>query len=128
MWTPAKRADATSLTLQCRDKSYTLVNRNYPREEKFQYTVKQCSTTTLEVRFPSFTLVKSYDTFTDFLKDFQYGEREFLPDDFEKEADAMESAGVQSVTVRILADNVASVLQKEGNSLPTLPDRLTYVW
>ena len=123
-----ERADSSSLTLKCQDKTFSLVNRNYPREEKFQYTVKQCGPTVLQVNFPSFTLKKEYDTFTDFLKDFQYGERDFSQDDFENVADKMESAGVHSVTVRILADNVSTVLQKEGNEPPALPDRLTYVW
>ncbi|MBO4300361.1 MAG: hypothetical protein J5861_02035 [Desulfovibrio sp.] len=123
-----ERVDSTTLTLQCQDKTYSLLNRNYPRDEKFQYTVKQCGHTTLEVAFPSFTLTKNYDTFTDFLKDFQYGERDFSQDDFEDEGDKMESAGVNSVTVRILPDNVINVLQKEGNEPPVLPDRITYVW
>ena len=122
-----ERVDATTLTLQCQDKTYTLLNRNYPREEKFQYTVKQCGPTSLEISFPSFTLKKTYGTFTDFLKDFQYGEREFGEEDFDV-SDKMENAGVHSVTVRILPDNVANVLQKEGHEPPSLPDRLTYVW
>ena len=123
-----ERVDATTLTLQCQDKAYTLVNRNYPRDEKFQYTVKQCGPVSLEVSFPSFTLKKGYDTFTAFLKDFQYGERVFSRDDFEGAADKMEAAGVHDVTVRILPDNVAAVLQKEGNEPPALPERITYVW
>ncbi|MCR4666834.1 MAG: hypothetical protein K5657_06020 [Desulfovibrio sp.] len=123
-----ERVDSTRLTLACQDKTFSLLNRNYPREEKFQYTVKQCGAATLEITFPSFVLSRKYDTFTDFLKDFQYGEREFVQDDFEGAADTMESAGVKNVTVRILPDNVSDVLQKEGNQLPTLPDRLTYVW
>ncbi|MBO4336433.1 MAG: hypothetical protein J5846_11495, partial [Desulfovibrio sp.] len=123
-----ERADVTTLSLQCQDKTYTLLNRNYPREEKFQYTVKQCGPTSLEVSFPSFSLKKTYETFTDFLKDFQYGSREFSEDDFDDMRDKMEAAGVHSVNVRILPDNVFSVLQKEGNEPPTLPDRITYVW
>lgn len=123
-----ERADSTTLSLQCQDKTYSLINRNYPRNEKFQYTVKQCGHTTLEIDFPSFTLTRHYDTFTDFLKDFQYGERDFSQDDFEDAADKMEAAGVNSVTVRILPDNVVTLLQKEGNEPPALPDRITYVW
>ncbi|MBE6442273.1 MAG: hypothetical protein E7022_08115 [Desulfovibrio desulfuricans] len=123
-----ERADSTTLTLQCQDKSYTLANRNYPRDERFQYTVKQCGPTTLEVSFPSFTLKRNYATFTEFLRDFQYGERDFTQDDFDDAADKMETAGVNSVTVRILPDNVLTVLQKEGNEPPVLPDRITYVW
>ena len=123
-----ERVDSTTLSLQCQDKTYSLVNRNYPRDEKFQYTVKQCGATTLEIAFPSFTLTRNYDTFTAFLKDFQYGERDFSQDDFGDAADKMETAGVNSVTVRILPDNVVNVLQKEGNEPPALPDRITYVW
>ena len=78
--------------------------------------------------FPSFSLKKTYETFTDFLKDFQYGSREFSEDDFDDMRDKMEAADVHSVNVRILPDNVFSVLQKEGNEPPTLPDRITYVW
>ena len=123
-----ERVDATTLTLQCQDKTYSLVNRNYPRDEKFQYTVKQCGHVSLEVSFPSFSLTKGYDTFTTFLKDFQYGERIFTQDDFEDAVDKMETAGVHDVTVRILPDNVVSVLQKEDNEPPSLPERITYVW
>ncbi|MCR5563593.1 MAG: hypothetical protein K6F46_09585, partial [Desulfovibrio sp.] len=123
-----ERVDSTTLSLQCQDKTYTLINRNYPRDEKFQYTVKQCGPATLEIAFPSFTLKRNYGTFTAFLKDFQYGERDFSQDDFGDAADKMESAGVNSVTVRILPDNVVTVLQKEGNEPPVLPDRITYVW
>ena len=120
--------DSTTLSLQCQAKTYFLVNRNYPRDEKFQYTVKQCGPSTLEIAFPSFTLTKNYDTFTAFLKDFEHGERDFSQDDFGNAADKMETAGVNSVTVRIFPDNVVNVLQKEGNEPPTLPERITYVW
>ena len=123
-----ERVDATTLTLQCEDKVYSLVNRNYPRDEKFQYTVKKCSATTLEIDFPSFTLTRVYETFADFLKEFQYGTRNFSQKDFEDAEGVMETAGVKNVTVRILPDGVSSVLQKEGGTPPTLPDRITYVW
>lgn len=123
-----ERANQTTLSLQCQDKTATLVNRNYPRNEKFQYTVKQCAKTTLAIDFPSFSLTRTYDTFTDFLREFQYGEQDFTADDFANAADAMEASGVKKVTVRILPDNVAQVLEKEGGELPTLPDRITYVW
>ncbi|MBQ7738956.1 MAG: hypothetical protein IJT59_04825 [Desulfovibrionaceae bacterium] len=123
-----ERVDQTTLSLQCQDKTQTLVNRNYPRNENFQYSVKQCEGAELEIAFPSFVLQKKYPNFTEFLRDFQYGEREFTSDDFSGPGDNMEAAGVKKVTVRILPDNVMSVLEKEGGELPTLPDRITYVW
>ncbi len=123
-----ERVDATTLKLQCEDKEYSLVNRNYPRDEKFQYAPKKCGAATLEITFPSFSLIRNYDAFTDFLKEFQYGSRSYSQDDFEDEEGAMQTAGVKSVNVRILPDNVAAVLQKEGSNPPTLPDRITYVW
>ncbi|MBO4792959.1 MAG: hypothetical protein J5556_00105, partial [Deltaproteobacteria bacterium] len=123
-----ERVDSTTLTLQCEDKEYSLVNRNYPRDEKFQYTVKKCGTATLEIDFPSFTLTRVYETFADFLKEFQYGTRNFSQKDFEDAEGVMKAAGVKSVNVRILPDGVSSVLQKEGGTPPTLPDRITYVW
>ena len=123
-----ERVDSTTLTLQCEDKEYSLVNRNYPRDEKFQYTVKKCGAATLEIDFPSFTLTRVYETFADFLKEFQYGTRNFSQKDFEDAEGVMEAAGVKSVNVRILPDGVSSVLQKEGGTPPTLPDRITYVW
>ena len=123
-----ERPDFTEVSLQCQDRETRLVNRNYPRDERFQYTVAQCGRTSLELRFPSFTLRRDYSSFTEFLQDFEYGERIFGPEDFPDEVVKMQEAGVRSITVRILPDNVADVLHRRANQPPALPDRITYAW
>ena len=122
------RPDSTEVTLQCQGRESRLVNRNYPRDEKFQYDENLCGQTMLEMRFPSFTLRKTYASFTEFLQDFAYGERVFTPEDFPDDAADMKDADIREITVRILPDNVADVLRHTENLPPELPDRITYVW
>ena len=122
------RPDSTELTLQCQGRENRLVNRNYPRNEKFQYSAEECGAVSLELRFPAFTLTRSYASFTEFLRDFAYGERVFGPEDFPDEAEDMKNANLRQITVRILPDNVADVLRHTDNLPPELPDRITYVW
>lgn len=122
------RPDSTELTLLCQGRENRLVNRNYPRNEKFQYSSEECGAVSLELRFPAFTLTRSYASFTEFLRDFAYGERVFGPEDFPDEAEDMKNANLRQITVRILPDNVADVLRHTDNLPPELPDRITYVW
>ena len=121
------RPDATELSMQCQDRKPTLLNRNYPHEARFQYDA-DCGPTELSIRFPSLTLERRYRDFTEFLQEFQYGERVFTPADFPEASERIAAAGIRTITVRILPDNVAGLLRRAGTDMPPLPDRITYTW
>ncbi len=123
-----QRPDATTVSLQCPGKKMQLTNRNYPQEQLFEYSVAQCGETRLNIVFPSFTLSRSYAGFDAFLEEFQYGERQFTAADFPDQAEKLAAASIETITVRLLPDNIADVLERKNNTAPTLQDRITYVW
>ncbi|MDR2162162.1 MAG: hypothetical protein LBO77_08520 [Desulfovibrio sp.] len=121
-----EKPDTTTLTLLCRDKTYRLVNRNYPHNERFTYRKGECSKADLTVSFPSFALRREYPDFPSFLEEFQYGERIFLPADAPEAAENMAARKVQFIRVRLLPDNVAGILRERADGLLTAPERITY--
>lgn len=123
-----ERPDATVVTLQCTGKSTQLVNRNYPHDQTFEYDVEACGEAVLAVDFPSVKLQRRYANFADLLEEFQYGERNFGRDAFPESADKLASLLINDITVRLLPDNVADVLSRKNNRIPSLQDRITYVW
>ena len=123
-----ERPEATELRLRCGEREAVLVNRNYPRDERFQYTIGQCGKTELSIRFPSFTLDKTYKGFVEFLQEFQDGKKELTAADFPDAGERFAQAGLKTVTVRILPDNVIGLFKQTGSTPPPLPDRITYTW
>lgn len=123
-----KRPDTTTVSLQCEGKNLQLTNRNYPREQTFDYNVEKCGKTDLRIQFPGFELTRNYASFADLLEEFQYGERQFSAQDFPDSAKELAAAQVENITVRLLPDNIAEVLARKNNSQPVLQDRITYVW
>jgi type VI secretion system protein ImpL len=121
------RANSTTLTLQCREKNWQLINRNYPHNERFTYDKAQCGKTELLIAFPDFEVKFVYSDFVSFIEDFQYGERSFVPADFPNAAGFLVAAGISKLKVRIAPDNVAQLLKDKDNSIPEAPERITYV-
>lgn len=124
----SERPDATTVTLQCPGKTTQLVNRNYPQEQTFDYAVETCGEATVRIAFPSLTLQRVYANFAELVEDFQYGERAFAREDFPESSERLAAMGVNEITVRLLPDNAAEVLQRKNNSAPVPQDRITYVW
>ncbi|GHU17206.1 hypothetical protein FACS189475_00660 [Betaproteobacteria bacterium] len=121
------RANSTTLTLQCQEKNWQLINRNYPHNERFTYDKNRCGATELSIAFPNFEAKLVYPDFASFVEDFQYGERGFVPADFPNAADLLAAAGVTNLKVRISPDNVALLLREKNSNIPEAPDRITYV-
>ncbi|MDR1890491.1 MAG: hypothetical protein LBQ81_14180 [Zoogloeaceae bacterium] len=121
------RANSTSLTLQCQEKTWQLTNRNYPHNERFVFDKKQCGGTELVIAFPAFEAKIAYPDFASFIEDFQYGERNFVPADFPAAADFLAAAGITNLKVRIFPDNVALLLKEKNSNIPEAPERITYV-
>ncbi|MDR2165301.1 MAG: hypothetical protein LBO79_06715 [Zoogloeaceae bacterium] len=121
------RVNSTTLTLWCQDKTWQLVNRNYPHNERFTYDKQQCGKTELAIAFPNFEAKRVYPDFVSFVEDFQYGERRFTPQDFPEASDFLAADRISNLKVRIFPDNVALLLKEKNNNIPEAPDRITYV-
>ena len=61
-------------------------------------------------------------------RDFQYGERTFTPGDFPDAAQKLAAISANSLTVRLLPDNSAAILEAKDNEPATLPERIDYTW
>jgi type VI secretion system protein ImpL len=123
-----ERPDATVLTLQCQEKPQRLLNRNYPRTERFTWKRRECGPVEISVQFPTFTLKRGYDDFLAFVEDFKYGERIFTEEDFPDSAEQMKAAKVRAVKLRMLPDNVSGLIWEENEGKLQLPDRIISVW
>lgn len=83
----------TQLDLHCATRSSQLDSGNLREEARFNWSPNQCSAVTLTVKFPGTDIKHRYfgdSAWTDFLADFDQGERAFALDEFEP-------AGVQSL-------------------------------
>ncbi len=117
-----------TISLKCNDKDYVLKNQNYPSEELFVYTPKQCNFVQVDINFPSLTLHKEYSSFQEFLNEFSAGQRMFSVDDFPEIAEQLESLNIKEINLRVLADNSQSLIAAEDMLIPFLPSRITEAW
>ncbi|MDR3300675.1 MAG: hypothetical protein LBU43_11955 [Candidatus Accumulibacter sp.] len=123
----AARPDSVTLTLWCQDKTWQLINRNYPHNERFEYDPEKCGKVDLTIAFPAFELKRNYHDFLRLLEDFQYGEREFTLRDFPDSMSLMAMTGITSLKVRILPDGIADLLKEKNANIPVVPELITYV-
>lgn len=124
----AQRPDSTEFYLLCTDGPQRLTNNNYPRSARLHYAEGQCAAAGVILRFPGFEARYEYPDFVSFLRDFQYGERTFTPEDFPAVAQKLNDIGATSLTVRLLPDNSAAILEAKDNAPSTLPERIVYTW
>lgn len=123
-----QRPDSTEFSLLCSGSPQRLVNNNYPRSARIHYAQAQCAAATVTVRFPGFEARYAYPDFIAFLRDFQYGERTFTPGDFPDAAQRLDAIAATRLTVRLLPDNAAAILEARDNEPSTLPERIVYTW
>ena len=123
-----QRPDSTEFYLQCTDAPQRLLNNNYPRSARIHYAPAQCAAAGIILRFPDFEARYVYPDFIAFLRDFQYGERTFTPGDFPDAAQKLAAISANSLTVRLLPDNSAAILEAKDNEPATLPERIVYTW
>lgn len=119
------RPDSTVITA---DGGQQLVNRNYPKQAQFTYKPREAGAATLEIRFPAFILRRTYSNLVDLISDFSSGEHTFVPEDFPDAQKRLESATVKEITVRLIADNAAPLLQQLALEIPVVQDRITFTW
>ena len=124
----AQRPDSTEFYLRCNEGTQRLINNNYPRSGRIHYAEGACAAAGIILRFPDIELQYEYPDFLTFLKDFQYGERTFSPEDFPAAAEKLNAISVRSMTVRLLPDNAAALLEARENAPSTLPERIVYTW
>ena len=123
-----QRPDSTEFSLRCNEGTQRLINNNYPRSGRIHYVEGACSTAGITLRFPALELRYEYPDFIAFLRDFQYGERTFTPEDFPDAAEKLNAISARSMTVRLLPDNAAALLEARENAPSTLPERIVYTW
>ena len=126
--TPPSAPDSTEFYLRCNEGPQRLINNNYPRSGRIHYAEGACAAAGIILRFPDIELQYEYPDFLTFLKDFQYGERTFSPEDFPAAAEKLNAISVRSMTVRLLPDNAAALLEARENAPSTLPERIVYTW
>lgn len=103
----------TLLTVQCAKSTFRLNNLNFSVTGSFAWSPSNCETTTLQIRFPTFSVTKNYagsQGFVQFLRDFQNGEHRFTANDFPDYGRQLASLGVKDITVRYQFNGQNTVL------------------
>ncbi len=92
----------TRLELESVDGRTTLVNRQYPIEQKFTWSPSKSGDVTLEIMLGDITLTRKYTgycAFGKFLREFEKGSRTFTADDFPRYRADFERLGVREIEV-----------------------------
>ena len=122
---------ATHLTVSCDKAPQELENYNYPAQAKIEWTPDECRETILEVRFPDFTLTRTYpgtDGFAEFCEDFRGGSRTFTPDDFPDQKEDLEALRVKTVRVTYAIQGATGIRKLLSKETFTLPQSIVECW
>ena len=96
------RPHATHLELQCTDKSFHLINLNYPVRKIFEWSSQTCGDVVFTIEIGTMVLTKKYSGnmgFPMFLSDFGTGTRRWYPKDFPENEAALKRENIQYIQV-----------------------------
>lgn len=90
---------ASVLQMKCKNTTIRFENNNYPQSVDFDWEPTACGKLLLTLQFPEITLLKEYQDFIEFARDFNYHSRTFLPEEFPEQRQALFKRGVTSITL-----------------------------
>ncbi len=80
---------ASIFWMNCNGRIIRLENNNYPDSVSFEWDPLRCGKVLLLIQLPKITLLKKYQNFLQFLKDFHYNSRTFTCNDFPKQKEKL---------------------------------------
>ena len=122
---------ATELEMECSDKTYRMVNLNYPVREKMTWSPQTCGDVTFKIKISDIVLTKRYTgdkAFAKFLKDFIDGARTFYPKEFPSEEAALKRIGVSSITARYHFEGHKPIIQLLRSGPKRVPEEIVTCW
>ncbi len=90
---------ASIIWMQCKDIVMRFENNNYPESIKFDWEPANCGKVVLTIQFPEISLLKEYQTFFEFVKDFNYASRTFISDEFPEQREALMEKEISAITL-----------------------------
>ncbi|MBN1850099.1 MAG: type VI secretion system protein ImpL [Deltaproteobacteria bacterium] len=122
---------ATELEMQCADKTYQLVNLNYPVRETVNWSPANCGDVVFKIKVSNLILTKNYTgnlAFAKFLKDFEKGTRIFYPHEFPEQEAELKRMQIQSIIARYRFDQHKPVIQFLQAGPGRVPEEIVACW
>ncbi|MFM2478738.1 type VI secretion protein IcmF/TssM N-terminal domain-containing protein [Celerinatantimonas sp. MCCC 1A17872] len=121
----------TSLIVNSPKKTFQLDNFNFPVQQKLNWKKGVYSTTSIDIKFPEFELVKSYSGelgFPKFLKDFNNGSVKFTPDDFPSQKKVLLNLNISTINVRFSIQGGEPVVDLLNIHPISIPNTIVHSW
>jgi type VI secretion system protein ImpL len=122
---------ATSLEMQCADKTLQLINLNYPIRKTFTWSPDTCGDVVFKINIGNLTLTKEYAghlAFAKFIKDFEKGTRTFYPRDFPDQAADLKRMGIRHITTQYRFTGHRPVLGLFYTGPGRVPEKIAMCW
>lgn len=122
---------ATELEMQCSDKTYHLVNLNYPVRENVTWSPQSCGDVIFRIKVADLVLTKRYTgdrAFAVFLKDFEKGARTFYPNEFPDQEATLKRLQIQSITARYHFEGHKPIIQLLQAGPGRVPEDIVVCW
>ncbi len=87
------------LWMNCENDVVRFENNNYPDSVTFDWRPGQCGKVILIIHFPELTLVRQYDDFLAFARDFNYSSRTFSSDEFPEHKEDLLKSDISAITL-----------------------------
>ena len=128
---------ASVFWMNCNGRIVRFENNNYPDSINFEWDPLKCGKVILLIQLPKITLVKKYQSFLQFLKDFNYNSHTFTCDDFPEQKEKLLQHNVSFIKLtyvfkgelpffKVNTGNNNSILSKSNAKLqpagPNSPD------
>jgi len=120
----------TNLTMQCAEGNISLINKNFPNSQQFDWN-ESCSSTNLTIKVGRFVLEKSYEGplgFPHFLDDFKTGQKRFSASDFPKFSKQLRESGISFMDVKYQITGQAALLKSLNSKELEIPRNIAACW
>ena len=124
------QVEETRLSLQCPEQSSTLVNRNFPNANTFEWN-ELCGDTNLRLRVGGIELEKVYsgpNGFPNFLDEFRSGRKRFVPGDFPRHSEQLREFGVTYIDAQYDMQGNRELLRLYDTRPGDAPARAATCW
>lgn len=126
----AEIPSATILRLDCGETSQTLYNYNFTIEKTFEWT-SQCGDALFSMEVGGVTLEKRYPGpkgFSDFLKDFRFGNRRFTPADFPEQEKKLSEMGIEYLDIKYRIEGHDELIRTKEILPAAVPGTIAVCW
>lgn len=123
------KPQGTRFEMQCATGAQVIENMNFPVSKNIAWSPDSCGEVVFQIEIGDLVLTRKYQTFPEFLQDFQGGRHTFSPQNFPREKAALDRMKIRFIRVNYQFSGTHDIMKMgAGASLGQIPRVISRCW